>query len=612
MPLPQTFDAYRKYRNLPEEADAWAVGGESGGHYGNTTPNFFQRTWNRIQGNDPMTGRPTGPARPPTTGGPESSPTTGGPARPPATSGPESASTTGGPARPPAGGDPSVPRQAHADLDSLYRDAAVAQRELSQVTTSVAEQLGGRPMIPDRLKGRERAQQKIDADYDGDPSRITDLARSSIEFDNPQQIRAALEQLRTRGEFVRIKDRFERPADGYRDVMINMRMSNGHIVEVQLHLKAILDVKNGPGHALYEQIRNIDAAANKEGRPLTPDESARKAQLVAQSRALYDAAFEQSQGGPSPDQPAPPHGDASSSPTSMTGPPASDASRTDAAPPQGEGQSTHGQPQGELPQGDRGPTGTLPPAQRPRRPGMIDPGNKDLPSGRDAEGGTADGTGRMVRLRDPQRYSKFIQDASPLHKAISPQQRYEVIQSFPVVEIYSAPGHQNLRRPESMLGMSESMTKKGTGSIFDGAEPIKLNIFTDTVNGQVVVKSIEVTDGNHRLAAGLHSGKWTSIKDIPQHYLAIEVNGFDTHGKQNPRWIPLEVVQQAGIPRDQWFEVPADWGAKGPTAQVRGDVSSLDEAIPQKFRGVTLDKVIERSLERVNGDEEHGGPNPRS
>jgi hypothetical protein len=35
-------------------------------------------------------------------------------------------------------------------------------------------------MIPDKLKRRERALQKINADYGGDASRITDLARSSI------------------------------------------------------------------------------------------------------------------------------------------------------------------------------------------------------------------------------------------------------------------------------------------------------------------------------------------------------------------------------------------------------------------------------------------------
>jgi len=154
--------------------------------------------------------------------------------------------------------------------------------------------------------------------------------------------------------------------------------------------------------------------------------------------------------------------------------------------------------------------------------------------------------------------------------------------------------------------LAEEMMYLGTGTIFVDKEPIKLNIFTQVVDGKVVVRSIEVQDGNHRLAAGLYAEKWITIKDIPEQYLAIEVNGFDTHGKQNPRWIPLEVAQQSGIPRDQWREIPKEWGAKGPTAEVSGGVSSQDSVIPEKFRGVTLDKVIARSLERVGkGDEHH-------
>ena len=206
---------------------------------------------------------------------------------------------------------------------------------------------------------------------------------------------------------------------------------------------------------------------------------------------------------------------------------------------------------------------------------------------------------KIVELKDPERFAKFIPNADPLHKQISEQDRFNVIKDFPVKLITSAPGHQNLRSPQAMVGMAESMTKAGTGSIFEGKEPIQLNVFTETINGKVVVKSIEVQDGNHRLAAGLYAGKWNSIKDIPPSYLNIEVNGFDTQGTQHPRWIPLAVAQESGIPKDQWFEVPANWGAKGPTAQVSGGVSSQDSTIPEKFRGVTLDKVIARSLERV-------------
>jgi len=79
--------------------------------------------------------------------------------------------------------------------------------------------------------------------------------------------------------------------DGYRDIMMNLRMKNGHIVEVQIHLKAILDVKSGPGHALYERIRTIDAQAKHENRRLTPEEMAERQNLVAEMTILYDDAY---------------------------------------------------------------------------------------------------------------------------------------------------------------------------------------------------------------------------------------------------------------------------------------------------------------------------------
>lgn len=209
------------------------------------------------------------------------------------------------------------------------------------------------------------------------------------------------------------------------------------------------------------------------------------------------------------------------------------------------------------------------------------------------------GAAKPVDVRDPQRFKKFIADASPLHKGISQAERYQVIRDVPVKLIDSAPGHKHLRSPEAMLAMAKTMESRHTGEIFDGNEPIRLNVFTSPSEG-VRVKSIEVTDGNHRLAAGLYAGKWKTLKDIPQRYLDIEVNGFDTDGVQHPRWIPLDVAKQSKLPPNEWFEVPAEWGAKGPTAQVSGGLSSQDQAISEKYRGVSLEQVIETSLDRVH------------
>lgn len=67
-------------------------------------------------------------------------------------------------------------------------------------------------------------------------------------------------------------------------------MPNGHVAELQIHLRAIMNVKEGVGHKLYERIRTIEAAARTENRPLTKDEAKTVRALREEMRAAYDAA----------------------------------------------------------------------------------------------------------------------------------------------------------------------------------------------------------------------------------------------------------------------------------------------------------------------------------
>ena len=190
--------------------------------------------------------------------------------------------------------------QRSADIEQLYKDAAVAQKELSGATVDIAGKTGGKPIVPEKLKGRERAMEKITTDYKGDASRITDLARSSIEYKKLEDVYKGLEILKSKYEIVNIKDRFVKPTSaGYRDILLTVRMSNGHVCEVQLHLEQILAVKGGEGHKLYEIIREIEGKALKEGRALTPDEIAKIEWANGESRKLYNEAIEKATKGES-------------------------------------------------------------------------------------------------------------------------------------------------------------------------------------------------------------------------------------------------------------------------------------------------------------------------
>ena len=185
-------------------------------------------------------------------------------------------------------------RQTSNNLDELYQQAAEAQPSLNKATQAVADRFGGEALIPETLKARERSSEKIAADYGGDASRITDIVRSSVIFETEEQVLQALTTLEQDMDVIRIKNRFENPVNGYRDVLLNILLPNRHIAEMQLHLRNILDVKYEFGDKLYQEIRTIEVDAIQAQRDLTPDESKRIEQLRSQAEQLYNEAFEKS------------------------------------------------------------------------------------------------------------------------------------------------------------------------------------------------------------------------------------------------------------------------------------------------------------------------------
>lgn len=185
------------------------------------------------------------------------------------------------------------------DLDGLYRQAEETAPELRRVTNSLAEETGGRASFPPAeegnpfgLKGRPRAEERV-GDFAGDASQLVDITRSSLVYDSLPQLYRALDHIRGRADIVGIKDRIMNPmASGYRDILLKVRMPNGHVSEMQLHLGPVLDVKNGPGHDLYNRQRAIWSAADRENRAVTPAERADIARYDQEMRVLYQRAYD--------------------------------------------------------------------------------------------------------------------------------------------------------------------------------------------------------------------------------------------------------------------------------------------------------------------------------
>ena len=73
--------------------------------------------------------------------------------------------------------------------------------------------------------------------------------------------------------------------------MLKLKMSNGHIAELRLHLQSIEDAAVVE-HPVYEVRRALVAIAKASGRGLSRAEIALHQALLIESQALYDEALE--------------------------------------------------------------------------------------------------------------------------------------------------------------------------------------------------------------------------------------------------------------------------------------------------------------------------------
>lgn len=151
------------------------------------------------------------------------------------------------------------------------------------------------------MKKQERAKEKVDNDFGGDWSRLGDAVRASVAVDSFDQLQDVMKKLRKSGlKLARLpKDRFAKPTEaGYRDVLMNVEYPNGHVGELQLHLKPILQAKDA-GHKFYEEVRTIEGKAKKEGRTKMTDEEQKIVDEANQKmKDLYNEAWEKATGSP--------------------------------------------------------------------------------------------------------------------------------------------------------------------------------------------------------------------------------------------------------------------------------------------------------------------------
>ncbi|MCQ2965812.1 MAG: hypothetical protein MJ250_03625 [Alphaproteobacteria bacterium] len=156
-----------------------------------------------------------------------------------------------------------------ATLDEAYKMAEQAKPELDALGSFIQKELGVE-FVEAPLKGRARAEEKLASKYQGDPSKLQDLARGRILCDTLEQIDAVRGILAKKAETIRHVDRMDQPnSRGYRDVKYILAAENGTPVELQIQLRCFAEADK-QSHPHYEKIRSIIAAAGN--RPLTASE----------------------------------------------------------------------------------------------------------------------------------------------------------------------------------------------------------------------------------------------------------------------------------------------------------------------------------------------------
>lgn len=190
-----------------------------------------------------------------------------------------------------------VPPEARAEFRRIYEQARALYPAYHARVQAAQDVLGGDAIVMP-LKQPERAQEKLLVGViEGVAPResVKDILRSTVVVICQGEVQAAIDAVMAQFPEAKVKRNLLAPgsaglgATGYRDVLINAPMG-GLVVEVQISFPAMIDLKEGLGHALYEAQREIMDRVKRESREgnETPAELAEIARLEHEEFALYN------------------------------------------------------------------------------------------------------------------------------------------------------------------------------------------------------------------------------------------------------------------------------------------------------------------------------------
>jgi hypothetical protein len=184
-------------------------------------------------------------------------------------------------------------------IDDVYAQAEDALKDHTELTKTWAKENGGtarfRPEEIGAFKSKKRAAEKVEKKY-GSADKLKDVLASTVSFESEDQVRAALKNIENDHRVMDVRNRFDQPLPtGYRDVLMTVELSNGHLAEVQLTTEKMFDAKEiGPGHKIYEVQRAVEAIEQDADAPIAAVNTAKKlnAELTMLSKSFYDGVYD--------------------------------------------------------------------------------------------------------------------------------------------------------------------------------------------------------------------------------------------------------------------------------------------------------------------------------
>jgi len=183
-----------------------------------------------------------------------------------------------------------LPKDKQKELLEIYKKVAENKNDFDKLNLTIADEIGAEiDVVP--LKGSQRTVEKIIDDYDGDPSKIKDLLRTTFEIKNLKNSNEIISKLKDKyGEPVKNRNTLDPNSPslgdtGYRDVNM-VFMVNGSYAEIQINMPQMLEAKH-KAHDLYKENRTLEGIAKK--RDLTSEEKNTYEVNGKKMKEIYDA-----------------------------------------------------------------------------------------------------------------------------------------------------------------------------------------------------------------------------------------------------------------------------------------------------------------------------------